>query len=216
MPLRRWLPNPAVSTAPTAVLDNAAQRRANGLIRSLARGPVQKRNSTLRYDWPRWVPFAQALGLLLFHGALPFGLSSLSSRHGWSAGYLAAWNWLGLLPVAGGMVVIVWIIVLHSVEAPKHGWRIEPTPFEPPQYLIVSGPYRYSRNPIFLSHFAIWSGWALFYGSVAVLLGVLVLWVVMTFVIVPYEERGLTRALGEPYRQYQSQVARWFGIPRAR
>ena len=172
---------------------------------------MQKEDPTLRHDWPLWAPVAQAVGLLLFHGALPFGLSRLSDRHGWSGGHPAAWNMLGLLLVACGIGVLVWVIVLHDKAAPKHGWRFEATPFEPTQYLIVSGPYRYSRNPIYLSHFTVWIGWALFYGSITVLLGVMVLWMVLTFVIVPYEERGLVRGLGEPYLQYQSRVARWFG-----
>jgi protein-S-isoprenylcysteine O-methyltransferase Ste14 len=172
---------------------------------------TKEETSGLRHDWPVWVPLTQAAGLLLFHGALPFGLSRLSYRHGWFTGQPALWNLAGLLPVAGGIAVIIWVIVLHRERAPRHGWRIEKTPFEPPRYLIVSGPYRYTRNPIYLSHLAIWIGWTLFYGSVAMMLGVLSLWTLLAFVIVPYEERGLARTLGQSYVQYQSQVARWFG-----
>jgi protein-S-isoprenylcysteine O-methyltransferase Ste14 len=172
---------------------------------------AKEETSGLRHDWPLWVPLTQAAELLLFHGALPFGLSRLSYRHGWFNGQPAPWNLAGLLPVAGGIAVIIWVIVLHCERAPRHGWRIEKTPFEPPRYLIVSGPYRYSRNPIYLSHLAIWIGWTLFYGSVAMLLGVLFLGALLAFVIVPYEERGLARELGESYVRYQSQVARWFG-----
>ena len=106
----------------------------------------------------------------------------------------SAWNALGLLPVAAGIALIVWVIALHRREAVRHGWRFEKTPFEPQRYLIVGGPYRYSRNPIYLSHLAIWIGWALFYGSVAVLLGVVAIWLLLRFLILPYEERGLRRA----------------------
>jgi protein-S-isoprenylcysteine O-methyltransferase Ste14 len=169
--------------------------------------------SEFRHDWPPWIPFAQTAGLLLFHGALPFGLSRLSYRHGWLSGWPAPWNLAGLLVVGCGMGIIVWVIALHRERAPRHGWRIEKTPFEPPRYLIVNGPYRYSRNPIYLSHLLIWTGWTLFYGSVAVLLGVLFLWTLLAFTIVPYEERGLARAIGDSYARYQSQVARWFGRP---
>jgi len=125
------------------------------------------------------------------------------------------WNLLALLPFVGGLALLVWVIVLHDREAPKHGWRIEPTPFEPTQYLIVSGPYGYTRNPIYFSHLIIWSSWALFYGSVAVAVGALVLWAVLAFVILPYEERGLARQLGEPYLRYQRHVHRWFGRQRS-
>jgi protein-S-isoprenylcysteine O-methyltransferase Ste14 len=172
---------------------------------------VQKDESSLRHDWPLWAPLVQAGGVFLLHGALPFGVSRILDRHGWSAGHPATWNLLGLVPVAGAGAVLVWIIVLHTRAALRHGWRMAPTPFEPTQYLLVSGPYGYSRNPIYLSHCVIWSGWALFYGSVAVLVGVVVLWAVLAFVVVPYEERGLERQLGEAYRQYQQHVPRWLG-----
>jgi protein-S-isoprenylcysteine O-methyltransferase Ste14 len=167
--------------------------------------------SPLRHDWPAWAPAAQAVGLFLFHGALPFGLSMLSYRHGWPAGHPSAWNALGLLPVAAGIALIVWIIALHRREAVRHGWRFEKTPFEPQRYLIVTGPYGYTRNPIYLSHLTIWSGWTVFYGSVAVAAGVVVLWLALAFVIVPYEESGLIRQVGEPYLRYQHHVHRWFG-----
>jgi len=176
---------------------------------------VQKANPTLRHDLPPWVLVVDALALSVVHGVVPFGVSRLSSRYGWSAGHPAWWNLFGLLPVVAGLALIVSIIVLHGRAAVQHGWRIEATPFEPTQYLIFSGPYRYTRNPIYLCHFAIWFGWALFYGSVAILVGLLLMWLSLTFVIVPYEERGLMRQHGESYRRYQKQVARWFGRPRA-
>ena len=171
--------------------------------------------SPLRYDFPLWAPLLQVVALLLFHGLLPFGVSALTARYGWSAGHPAAWNLLGLFPIAGGAALLIWVIVLHDREAPKHGWRIEATPFEPTRYLIVRGPYAYTRNPIYLSHLVIWSGWSVFYGSVAVAAGVVVLWLGMVVVVLPYEEHGLMRQLGEPYVRYQQHVHRWFGRRRA-
>jgi len=165
----------------------------------------------LRYDLPAWALIVDAILLFLFHGVVPWGVSLLSTRHGWSAGGPADWNRLGIAPVVAGLTIICWVIGLHCREAPKFGWRIEPTPFEPPQYLIVRGPYRYSRNPIFLGHFMIWSGWAIYYGSIALVVGVALMWMALAFVIVPYEERGLVRQLGEPYLRYQREVGRWFG-----
>jgi protein-S-isoprenylcysteine O-methyltransferase Ste14 len=165
----------------------------------------------LRYDFPLWAPLLQIVGLLLVDGLLPLGLSTITARHGWSAGHPAAWNFIGLLPVACGAALLAWVVVLHDREAPKHGWKVEATPFEPARYLIVSGPYGYTRNPIYLSHLAIWSGWAVFLGSVAVAGGLVVLWLALAFVVVPYEERGLIRQLGEPYLRYQQHVDRWFG-----
>ncbi len=164
----------------------------------------------LRYDFPIWAPLLQVIELVLVHGLAPLGLSALAFRHGWSGGYPSPWNLCGLLGIVGGTAVLAWIIVLHDREAPKHGWRMQP-PFEPTRYLITSGPYAYTRNPIYVSHLTIWVGWAIFYGSVAVAAGVVVGWAVLAFVVVPYEEQGLVRQSGDPYIRYQQQVPRWFG-----
>lgn len=177
------------------------------------RGAATTPSPPLRHDFPLWAPLLQAGGVLLVHGLLPLGLSALGSRHGWSTGQPMAWNLVGLLPVAGGTALLTWVIILHDREAPKHGWRMEATPFEPAQYLIVSGPYGYTRNPIYLSYLIIWSGWAVLYGSVAVTVGGIVLWLVLAFVVLPYEEGGLIRQIGEPYLRYQQRVPRWFGRP---
>jgi len=169
--------------------------------------------SPLRHDWPWWAFPLQALGLFLLHGALPFGLSRLSTRHGWSAGHPSLGNWSGLLLVAGGIALIAWAIALHREAAPRHGWRMEKSPFEPTQYLIVRGPYRYTRNPIYVAHLAIWIGWTIFYGSAAVGIGLAIIWHGLVFLVVPYEERGLARERGEAYAEYCRRVARWIGRP---
>ena len=159
--------------------------------------------------FPRWAaPPTWAAGLLLFHIALPWSLSTLSYRHGWSTGRPGSWNLGPLVLVAGGIGVIIWALVEHFERA-AHGWEllIRSTP----EYLLVRGPYRYTRNPMYVAALAIWSGWVLFYGSIAMMLGLAVLWAVIALVVIPYEERKLAAELGESYLQYKSRVARWFG-----
>ncbi len=159
---------------------------------------------------PRWIaPFLWTFGLLLVHVAAPYGLSKLSDRHGWSPGGPGAWNFAPLIFVIGGFAVIVWALTEHFEHAP-HGWRGWQMTLKP-QYLIVGGPYRYGRNPMYVAALAIWIGWALFYGSVAVLAGFAMLWVVIVRIVVPSEERAMATTLGEPYSRYQGRVSRWFG-----
>ena len=55
----------------------------------------------------------------------------------------------------------------------------------------------------------LWLGWTLFYGSMAVLIGVVVGCLLMNFIIVPYEERCLEARFGDTYRQYKRTVPRW-------
>jgi len=53
-----------------------------------------------------------------------------------------------------------------------------------------------------------WSGWTLFYGSVSVFLGGLMLWGVM-LLLVAHEERSLEAKFGTEYLQYKARVPRW-------
>jgi protein-S-isoprenylcysteine O-methyltransferase Ste14 len=157
--------------------------------------------------FPRWLaPLNWTVGLLLAHVAMPYWLSTFSVRHGWSAGRPGLLNLSSLTLVCGGFLIIVSALVEHFKSAP-HGWEIKMTP----DYLIIRGPYRSSRNPMYVAALTTWSGWALFYGSVAVIVGVLVLWAIIALVVIPSEERRLEAAWGEPYLQYKSRVSRWFG-----
>ena len=82
-------------------------------------------------------------------------------------------------------------------------------PFEPTTALVTNGPYRFSRNPIYLSL-------SLAYLGIAVALNAawaVVLWPIMlitlTQVIVVREEKYLEAKFGEAYTQYKSKVRRW-------
>jgi hypothetical protein len=78
----------------------------------------------------------------------------------------------------------------------------------PPERLVVSGPYRYTRNPMYLGHLIFLAGLALTLGS---WLGA----IVFAFHLVWFDrrargdERHLAQLFGEPYREYRSRVKRW-------
>ena len=55
---------------------------------------------------------------------------------------------------------------------------------------MTTGPYAYTRNPMYAAELALWLGWAILFGSLVVLLGLVVLTVVIVLVL-PWEERGL-------------------------
>jgi protein-S-isoprenylcysteine O-methyltransferase Ste14 len=82
-------------------------------------------------------------------------------------------------------------------------------PWKPASALVTGGPYRLTRNPMYLGMACLYTGLALAFGllwSLALLPVVLVL--VDRFVIVR-EERYLERRFGDSYRNYRAQVRRW-------
>jgi protein-S-isoprenylcysteine O-methyltransferase Ste14 len=159
---------------------------------------------------PRWAaPIVVIGGTLAVHVALPWAISLIMPRYGWVEGHPGWWNWIGLLPVAAGLVMIAWGASLHIVTATG------PRVFErTPRYMLVKGPYRFSRNPMYLLELAMWLGWAIFYGSIAVLIAFALWWIFFAFLAVPYEERQLEARYGEMYLQYKNTIPRWFGLPR--
>jgi protein-S-isoprenylcysteine O-methyltransferase Ste14 len=142
--------------------------------------------------------------LPFFHGVIPWFISSLAARHGWSHGHAAPLNLVGLFLVAAGAACLIWILFMHLAKTPARV-QLELTP----RYLISDGPYRFSRNPMFLAVLVMWHGWAIYYGSASVLAACVVLFMLVNFVVVPWEERSLKTRFGKSYRDYQKSVPRW-------
>ena len=168
---------------------------------------LQRRTSSKRVLFPRWMALVLTPVLfLLGHVALPEALSELGAHHGW-VGERPGWlNLLGLPFLAAGGAVLVWCIRLHFVGA---AGSFEAAPTQ--NYLLVRGPYRFTRNPMYLCGMLIWLGWIIFYGSVAVLAGAVIFWGSVASLAVPWEERNLEARFGEAYLRYKNSVPRWLG-----
>src|SRR5918996_2196096 len=125
---------------------------------------------------PRWaglIVWPVQLGTI--HLAVPLELSRHGRRHGWrnGGGRPSATNLVGLVPLAAGAALVAWALAEHYAAAPDKSWAIKRT--LEPEYLLTDGPYRFSRNPMHVGGVAIWSGWAAWFGSAPVLVGLLVL-----------------------------------------
>ena len=162
---------------------------------------------------PRWLafvlaPLAWLIAIPLAHGVVPWAFSLSTPRYGWMEGNPRLWHLLGLIPVLIGASGLVWTFVIglaHASEVPEKvglDWT--------PKLLMRRGPYTLTRNPMYVAEMALWLGWAIFYGSVAVLIGFVIVCVVMSY-IVRREERDLEAQFGEMYLQYKGIVPRWFG-----
>ena len=82
-------------------------------------------------------------------------------------------------------------------------------PMKPTTALVTEGPFRYSRNPIYLALTLLYLGAALLVNALWILLLVVPALVVIRYGVIAREEAYLTRKFGDPYRQYTAQVRRW-------
>jgi protein-S-isoprenylcysteine O-methyltransferase Ste14 len=160
---------------------------------------------------PKWItiaiiPLEFVVALIL----APYALSGLSPRYGWTSGRPDWWNLLGALPVVAGAVGIVWSVSHHVAKLPT-AVELELTP----TYLLKLGPYRFTRNPIYIAVLTMWLGWTIVYGSVANGVVLLLAGAMFAVIVVPFEERRLERRFGDDYLHYKAAVARWFGRGRA-
>ncbi|MFA4824488.1 MAG: isoprenylcysteine carboxylmethyltransferase family protein [Methanoregula sp.] len=82
-------------------------------------------------------------------------------------------------------------------------------PSEEPTSLVTSGPFRISRNPIYLGMASILLGVAVLLGTLVTLVFPVIFVILIEFFIIPGEERKLEKIFGEPYREYKKSVRRW-------
>ena len=82
-------------------------------------------------------------------------------------------------------------------------------PWAPPTALVVTGLYKWSRNPMYVAVLLILSGWAMSFRSWPLALYAVVVIVAFHLRIVLHEEPRLARTFGVTWLQYRNQVSRW-------
>lgn len=156
---------------------------------------------------PRWViPIVWAIIVLVIMIILPWTISLLGPRYSWYQEAAVSWKFVGIVAVVLGFAMYVWCLAFHF-KSYREAVRVG---FVPP-HLVVTGPYRYSRNPMYVAGLLVWIRWTVFYGSLAVFIGLVLLWSMFTFRIIPYEERQLEELFGDEYIEYKKSVRRWLG-----
>ena len=113
------------------------------------------------------------------------------------------WRGLGALSMAGGLGLTVWALRLFERDGTTHH------PYESPEVFVRRGPYRFSRNPMYLGVTLVMLGVGILAGTPALAFsGVIFAWIIDVNFI-PREERALEERFGDQYRDYRFQVRRW-------
>jgi len=87
-----------------------------------------------------------------------------------------------------------------------------PAPVFPTKHLVVTGWYRYVRNPMYVAVVSIIVGQALLFGNIRLLEYGAAAWLVAHLFVLAYEEPTMRATFGEEYQQFCANVPRW--IPR--
>ncbi|MDI1328354.1 MAG: isoprenylcysteine carboxylmethyltransferase family protein [Brevundimonas sp.] len=150
------------------------------------------------------------LGFLL----VGWGLAELGAR---PEGVEAGFGWLaagfGLeMPVRRGiaLTLIVGGLLLDGMAAGlfrRRGTAVEP--WKPSTALIIEGPYRLSRNPIYVGFAVTYAGLAIAMDSWIVLILLIPCLLVIDRFVIQREERYLGAKFGSAYEAYRQKVRRW-------
>lgn len=150
------------------------------------------------------------LGSILFFVVAPgfFAVFIPWYTTGWTIGPpllgLEPLRWIGAALIGLGAVILLDTFTRFAFEG-----RGTPAPAFPTVTLVVSGPYRYVRNPMYLAVSALIVGQALLIGCVPLLLYGLGFWAATHLFVLFYEEPVLRRRYGARYEAYAAHVRRW-------
>jgi protein-S-isoprenylcysteine O-methyltransferase Ste14 len=131
------------------------------------------------------------IGALLLNWLLPFSAQTIPLR------------------IVGGFALLAGIVSAGSAIFQMRKLHISPDPRQPVSALVTSGPYRFTRNPIYLGFFLIYLGFTLLDGTLwGLIASPFLLWTI-TQSVIHAEETYLDGKFGASYKEYRSHVRRW-------
>jgi len=137
---------------------------------------------------PVWLLACMALATWIAQIHAPFGDSLL---------------WPGRILIGLSLLAMLWAAVAFKQA------RTTIVPHLEPSALVETGPYRYSRNPIYVADLVILAGWCVSLGSPLGLLLSIPLYFALLYLFILPEEGRLRLGLGQPYIDYCGRVRRW-------
>lgn len=112
-------------------------------------------------------------------------------------------TWFGFALMMAGIALLIVSLGLFRAYGEN------PEPWTPSQAIIARGPYRHSRNPMYLGMVMIHIGYAIWDASMGVLGFVPFAFIAIDQAVIAREEKYLTTRFGKVYEDYCQRVRRW-------
>ena len=120
---------------------------------------------------------------------------------------LQATRAVGMLLIAAGLPGLIDSFARFALQGLG-----TPAPIAPPQHLVVTGLYRYVRNPMYVAVVAVILGQAILFGDSRLMTYGGLMWLAFHAFVLTYEEPVLAQKFGAQYEDFRANVPRW--IPR--
>ncbi len=131
--------------------------------------------------------------------------AGVSWAAGWpQMGWPSQHEAVGMTLFFGGWILPVWAFVLFRLE----GTELDPTS-DANRSLVTRGPFRVTRNPMYLGLTVATLGMAVWVGSWPMLAAPIALFATANWAHIPFEEAKMRRQFGEAYDAYAARVRRW-------
>ncbi len=134
-------------------------------------------------------------GLVAF--AIPISIG-ISTNHPMRYRLFAA------IPLCLGTLLLLWC-VLEFYNA----GRGTLAPWDPPRHLVTTGPYRVSRNPMYVGVVAILAGWCTLWDSLPLIVYSALVVIGFHLRVLLFEEPWAARQFGAEWQAYRARVSRW-------
>ncbi len=117
--------------------------------------------------------------------------------------------WTLNLRIIGGLAIAIGIFLVGSAFSQRRNAHTTPDLSQPTTMLVTTGPYSFTRNPIYLGFFLIYLGFTLLAATLWGLLLSPFLLLTITHAIIHFEEEYLKKKFTDEYTSYSSRVRRW-------
>jgi protein-S-isoprenylcysteine O-methyltransferase Ste14 len=123
---------------------------------------------------------------------------------GWSSPHAVQYPALAGLLLCLGALLLLWCVREFYVAG-----RGTLAPWDPPRHLVVSGPYRFSRNPMYVGVLTILAGWCTLWGSRTLIIYSVSFLIGFHLRVLLFEEPWAAHHFGSEWDAYRARVPRW-------